>query len=453
MRGSNSFPLLPLGQAVTLSLITLLSVAPSGTFYASPAHAGDGEVVLATYEGVINPVAAEYFHDAIISAQFTGAHALVVKLDTPGGLDTSMRLIIKDMTASSLPVIVFVAPSGGRAASAGVFITMAAHVAAMAPGTNIGAAHPVAMGGGEMDVTMKEKVENDAVAYIKSIAEQRGRNVTWAEEAVRKSVSVTEQEALKLKIIDVIADDVPALLKQLHGRKVTLATGSMTLSTEHAAIREFPMGLRLELLKALSDPNIAYLLMTLGTIGILAELYNPGAILPGIVGAISLILAFYSLQSLPINYAGVLLLILGVIFFILEASVTSYGLLALGGIASMLFGSLMLIKSDAEFFQISWAVIIPVIITTAGVSLFLVAMGVRAMRRPPETGSEGMVGAIGVARTPLHPQGQVAIHGELWDAISDVPAEAGSYAKVLRVEGLTLYVTPTLQKKEASPCC
>ncbi|MCS6897302.1 MAG: ATP-dependent Clp protease proteolytic subunit, partial [Nitrospira sp.] len=239
-----------------------------------------GEVLVATYEGVINPVAAEYLHDALAAAQSTSAHAVILKLDTPGGLDTSMRLIVKDITGSPIPVIVFVAPSGGRAASAGVFITLAAHVAAMAPGTNIGAAHPVAIGGGEMDKTMKEKVENDAVAYIKSIAEQRGRNVSWAEEAVRKSVSVTEQEALKLKIIDLVADDIPALLKQVHGRTVTASGGSITLDTQGAVVREFPMGLRLELLKALSDPNIAYLLMTIGTIGILAELYNPGAILP-----------------------------------------------------------------------------------------------------------------------------------------------------------------------------
>ncbi|ALA56812.1 NfeD family protein [Nitrospira moscoviensis] len=407
------------------------------------------EIVLATYEGVINPVAAEYLHDALESAQAGGAKALIVKLDTPGGLDTSMRLIIKDITSASIPVVVFVAPSGGRAASAGVFLTLAAHVAAMAPGTNIGAAHPVAMGGGEMDTTMKEKVENDAVAYIKSIAEQRGRNVVWAEDAVRKSASVTEQEALKLKIIDLVAEDVPALLKQLQGRTVTLPAGPVTLTTKDATVREFPMGLRLELLKALSDPNIAYLLMTIGTIGILAELYNPGAILPGVVGAISLILAFYSLQSLPINYAGVLLLILGIVFFVLEATVTSYGLLALGGVASMIFGSLMLIKSDAEFFQISWAVIIPVVITSASVSLFLIGMGVRAMRRPPQTGSEGMIGAVGVAQTALSPRGKLSIHGELWDAVSDTPADRGALAKVLRVEGLTLYVTPVLNKKEA----
>jgi membrane-bound serine protease (ClpP class) len=326
---------------------------------------------------------------------------------------------------------------------------MAAHVAAMAPGTNIGAAHPVAMGGGEMDKTMKEKVENDSVAYIKSIAEQRGRNVAWAEDAVRKSVSVTEQEALKLKIIDAVADDVPALLKQLHGRKLVMPSGATSLMTEGAAIREFPMGVRLELLRALSDPNIAYLLMTIGTIGILAELYNPGAILPGIVGAISLVLAFYSLQSLPINYAGVLLLLLGIVFFVLEAMVTSYGLLAIGGVVSMAIGSIMLIKSDAEFFQISWTVIVPVILTAAAVTLFLVSMGLRAMRRPPQTGREGMVGSIGVATTRLSPDGKLVIQGELWDAVSDTPAEAGTPAKVLRVEGLKLHVTPVLQKKEA----
>jgi membrane-bound serine protease (ClpP class) len=447
MPGRNSGRILSLRHSLIFRVVTLWVASLSLAVTSQAARAA--EVVVATYDGVINPVAAEFLHDALASAQSSGAHAFVLRLDTPGGLDTSMRLIIKDMIASSVPIVVFVAPSGGRAASAGVFLTMAAHVAAMAPGTNIGAAHPVAMGGGEMDTTMKEKVENDAVAYIKSLAEQRGRNVAWAEDAVRKSLSATEQEALKLKVVDLIADDIPMLLHQLHGRTVTLPSGPMTFSTEHATIREVPMGLRLELLKAISDPNIAYLLMTIGTIGILAELYNPGAILPGVVGAISLILAFYSLQSLPINYAGVLLLLLGMIFFILEATVTSYGLLALGGVTSMIFGSLMLIKSDAEFFQLSWAVIIPVIITTASVSLLLVGMGVRAMRRPPETGSEGMIGAVGVAKTPLRPEGKLVIHGELWDAVSDAPAEPGTYAKVLRIDGLTLYVTPVLDNKEA----
>ncbi len=437
MRARSVHPLilLVLGPAATLCL--LLTVV----------DARAGEIVVASYEGVINPVAAEYLNDALALAQSSGAQALILKLDTPGGLDTSMRLIVKDITSSPLPVIVFVAPSGGRAASAGVFITMAAHVAAMAPGTNIGAAHPVALGGGEMDKTMKDKVENDSVAYIKSIAERRGRNVSWAEDAVRKSVSVTEQEALKLNIIDLVAENIPALLKQLNERKILLSDGTVTLATETTTLREFPMGTRLELLKALSDPNIAYLLMTIGTIGVLAELYNPGAILPGIVGAISLILAFYSLQSLPINYAGVLLLILGIIFFVLEATVTSYGLLAIGGVVSMILGSLMLIKSDAEFYQISWSVMIPVITATAAATLLIVGMGIRAIRSSPKTGVEGMIGAIGIAKTTLSPEGKLAIHGELWDAVSDSPVEPGRTAKVLRVEGLTLYVTPVTEKE------
>jgi membrane-bound serine protease (ClpP class) len=287
------------------------------------------------------------------------------------------------------------------------------------------------------------------VAYIKSIAEQRGRNVAWAEDAVRKSVSVTEREALKLKVIDLVADNMPALLKQLDGRTIPLPSGPTVLHTADADVREFPMGLRLELLKTLSDPNIAYLLMTIGTIGIMAELYNPGAILPGIVGAISLILAFYSLQSLPVNYAGVLLFLLGVVFFILEATVASYGLLAIGGVVAMLLGSMMLIKTDVEFLQISWSVILPVVALTAAVSLLMVGMGVRAMRRRPATGREEMVGLVGIVQTALTPHGQLAVHGELWEAISDRPLQPGDKAEVVRVEGLRLYVKPLSKQTEA----
>jgi membrane-bound serine protease (ClpP class) len=400
----------------------------------------------AGYDGDINPVSAEYQHDALISAQENGADALIIRLDTPGGLDTSMRLIIKDITGATIPVVVYVAPTSGRAASAGVFITMSAHVAAMAPGTSIGAAHPVAMGGGEMDKTVKEKVENDAVAYLKSIASQRGRNVAWAEDAVRKSVSVTEREALKLKIIDLIADDVPALLKQLDGRSVALLNGRTTLHTAEASVREFPLGPRLEFLKAISDPNIAYLLMTIGTIGLMAELYHPGAILPGIVGAISLILAFYAFQSVPVNYAGVLLFLLGIAFFILEATVTSYGLLAMGGVVSMILGSVMLIKTDAEFFRISWSVILPVVALAGGFSLLIVGFGVRTMRIKPATGREEMVGLVGTATTALAPSGQLAVRGELWEAFSEQPLAPGESAQVLRVEGLRLYVKPVTTK-------
>ena len=442
MRVPRSRPCLPLLAISTAVLLHALFAGP-------PPVRAESFVLLATYDGVINPVAAEYLHDALASAQESKAQALIIRLNTPGGLDTSMRLIIKDITGATVPVVVYVSPSSGRAASAGVFITMAAHVATMAPGTNIGAAHPVAMGGGEMDNTMKEKVENDSVAYIKSIAEQRGRNVAWAEDAVRKSVSVTEREALKLKVIDLVADDMPGLLKQLDGRTISLPSGPTVLHTANAAVREFPMGFRLELLKTLSDPNIAYLLMTIGTIGIMAELYNPGAILPGIVGAISLILAFYSLQSLPVNYAGVLLFLLGVVFFILEATVTSYGLLAIGGVVAMLLGSMMLIKTDVEFLQISWSVILPVVALTAAFSLFMVGMGVRAMRRRPATGREEMVGLVGIVQTALTPHGQLAVHGELWEAISDRPLQPGDKAEVVRVEGLRLYVKPLSKQTEA----
>jgi membrane-bound serine protease (ClpP class) len=413
-----------------------------------PAFSADPFVVVATYDGVINPVAAEYLHDALASAEAGGAQALVIALNTPGGLDTSMRLIIKDLTGATVPVVVYVSPSSGRAASAGVFITMAAHVAAMAPGTNIGAAHPVNMGGGEMDKTMQEKIENDSVAYIKSLAQQRGRNASWAEDAVRKSVSITEREAVKLNVVDLVAEDLPALLKQLNGRRVHLPSGPTVLKTDGASLREFPMGLRLEWLKAISDPNIAYLLMTIGTIGIIAELYSPGAILPGIVGAISLILAFYAFQSLPVNYAGMLLFLLGIVFFVLEASVTSYGLLAIGGVVAMLIGSLMLIKSDAEFFQISWAVILPVVTLASAFTLLVIGTGVNALRRPPVTGREEMVGLVGIARTALAPEGQLAVRGELWEAVSEQPVSAGDQVEVTAVDGLRLHVKPYLKKKE-----
>ena len=439
----------PRSRPRLLLLIISTAVLLNALFAGPLPVRADSFVLLAAYDGVINPVAAEYLHDALASAQERNAQALIISLNTPGGLDTSMRLIIKDITGATIPVVVYVSPSSGRAASAGVFITMAAHVATMAPGTNIGAAHPIAMGGGEMDKAMKEKVENDSVAYIKSIAEQRGRNVAWAEDAVRKSVSVTEREALKLKIVDLVAENIPALLKQMDGRTIPLPSGPTVLRTADAAVREFPMGLRLEFLKTLSDPNIAYLLMTIGTIGIMAELYNPGAILPGIVGAISLILAFYSLQSLPVNYAGVLLFLLGVIFFILAATVTSYGLLAIGGVIAMLLGSMMLIKTDVEFLQISWSVILPVVALTAAFSLFMVGMGVRAMRRRPATGREEMVGLVGIVQTALIPHGQLAVHGELWEAISERPLQPGDKAEVIRVDGLRLYVKPLSKQIEA----
>lgn len=430
-----AFPL----QSVLLLVTGLsLSLLNAYGFAATP----QSLVVVATYEGVINPVSAEYLHDAIMYAEKKKAHLLIFQLDTPGGLDTSMRIMVKDIIASQVPVVVYIAPSGARAASAGVFLILAAHIAAMAPGTNIGAAHPVAMGGGEMDKVMKEKIENDAVAYIRSLAERRGRNADWAEDAVRKSVSVSAQEALKLHVIDFVANNLDHLLHRLDGHTVNMDGRTLTLHTQNVNIEQFPMSWRLEALKALSDPNIAYVLMTIGMIGLIAELYNPGAILPGVVGAISLILAFYSLQSLPVNYAGVLLLILGLVFFILEATVTSFGLLAIGGLISLILGSLMLMREEFPFYQLSWTVILPVVIVAAGFTFLVATFGLKSFRSRTMTGKEGMIGLIGIAKTDLAPRGKVFVHGELWEAYSDEPIPAGMPVQVTGIEGLTLYVKP-----------
>ena len=406
-------------------------------------------VVTAAYEGVINPVAAEYLHEAIAHAEQERAQLLVFQLDTPGGLDTSMRLMIKDITGAQLPIVVYVAPSGGRAASAGVFLTLAAHVSAMAPGTNIGAAHPVAMGGGEMDEVMKEKVENDAVAYIRSIAERRGRNVEWAENAVKKSVSATATEAQELGVVDLIASDLNDLFQQLDGWELSLGEQTVTLRTQDARTQDFPMSWRLETMKAISDPNIAYVLMTIGTIGLIAELYSPGAILPGVVGAISLILAFYSLQSLPVNYAGALLFILGIVMLILEVTVTSYGLLAIGGVTAMILGSLFLFNEDFPYYQISWSVMLPVIALAVGFTFLVVNFGVRALRRQASTGSEGMIGRIGSAKTSLTPTGKIFFQGEIWDAVSSVPVTEGQPIQITQVEGLTVHVKPVEPQNES----
>jgi membrane-bound serine protease (ClpP class) len=411
-----------------------------GLLLSLPVFSSEKQVNVATYDGIINPVAAEFISAAIAEATRDRAEALVIKLDTPGGLDTSMRMIIKEINASEVPIVVYVAPPGGRAASAGVFITMDAHIAAMAPGTNIGAAHPVAMGGGEMDKEMKAKVENDAAAYIKSIAEKRGRNAKWAEEAVRKSVSVPEKEAVTLKIVDMVAEDVPSLLKQIDGREVVTGSGKHILRTKDATVKEVSMGMRLKILNALSDPNIAYILMLLGIYGLIFELSNPGAIFPGVVGAICLILAFYAFQTLPINYAGLLLLLLGLILFIAEIKVPSYGLLTIGGIISMILGSLMLMKTDAPFFRISWAVIIPSVATTALFFMFVVGMALRAQRGKPLTGAEGLVGMTVTAQTDIAPHGRVLLQGELWEAVSDEVIKEGENAVVKAVDGLRLVV-------------
>jgi membrane-bound serine protease (ClpP class) len=400
------------------------------------------EVLIITLNGVINPVAAEYIGKSVKKASEMNAEALIIELDTPGGLDTSMRSIVKDIIGSSVPVVVYVSPSGARAASAGVFITMAAHVAAMSPGTNIGAAHPVAVGE-KMDKVIAEKATNDAAAYIKSIAESRGRNVKWAEDAVRKSVSATETEALKNNIIDLIAKDISALLSKIDGKKITTAYGDKTLKTAGAKIIRHEMSFRHKILNLISDPNVAYILMMLGFYGLFFELTNPGAIFPGVIGGICLVLAFYSFQTLPVNYAGLLLIIIGLILFILEVKVTSYGMLTIGGIISIVLGSLMLFESPLPFLKLSLSVIIPAAIVTALFFVLTFRLAYKAYKRKPVTGVEGLIGLEGVAKTDITSDGgMVIVHGEFWSAYSDDVIQKEERVVVEDVKGLRVKVRP-----------
>jgi membrane-bound serine protease (ClpP class) len=406
---------------------------------ATPAAAAP--VASITLEGVVSPVMVRLIETAIDRAQASGASALVIQLDTPGGLERSMRVICQRLLNAPLPVIVYVAPTGARAASAGVFITMAAHVAAMAPATNIGAAHPVAVGGGTADKTSMTKIENDAAAFVRSIAAERGRNAEWAEKAVRQSVSITERDAVRLKVVDLLADSLPDLLAKVDGRTVRTVKGSMTLATRGATVIPIEVGFRDRFLNVITDPNVAYVLMMLGMLGLFFELSTPGVILPGVIGGISLILAFFAFQSLPINYAGLLLILFGVVLLVAEIKIVSHGVLAIGGIVAMALGSLMLYDVAELGFRISWWVIMPTVGATALLFLFVVAAGVRALLRRPQVGAPGLIGEVGVVREPLAPSGQVAIHGELWRAVAEGDeVDVGAPVRVVEVDGLTLKV-------------
>jgi len=394
-----------------------------------------------TVADVINPVSAEYITESLKAAVQNNAQALIIQLDTPGGLDKSMRLIIKDMLNSPVPIIVYVSPSGSRAASAGTFITLAAHVAAMAPGTNMGAAHPVAVGSGEMGKEMAEKITNDAAAYIKSIAERRGRNVEWAEKAVRESVSASETEALQLKLIDLVAVDLNDLLKQLHGRTVTTTSGERVLDTEGVSVQFIEMNFRQRLLAMLADPNVAYMLLMLGAAGIFFEISTPGVVLPGVIGSISLLLGLYALQLLPVNYAGLALIVLAIILFVAEIKVVSYGALTIGGIISMLLGSLMLFDAPPPLPQLSLWVAVPVTLVIAGFFIFLFAAALRTYSLAPYSGREGLQHKVGVAQTAIDGKGgKVFVAGELWDAYSEHPVGKGEEVEVIGLQGMTLHV-------------
>lgn len=437
------FPAAVTMRALLITLAALFSIMASEPAYSAP------RVDVAVVNGMIGPVSSQFIEEFMASAGSTGADLLVIQLDTPGGLLTATRELVKMLLGSQLPVAVYVAPSGSRAGSAGVFITLAAHIAAMAPGTNIGAAHPVSvgMGGGDDSTSvMNEKITNDTAAFIKTIANQRDRNVAWADSAVRYSVSITETEALQRGVIDLVAPSVEALVDSLDGRVVALsATDSVTLELAGAMIVTHEYNWRDKLLDRLSDPNIAYILFLAGLMGLYFELSNPGLIFPGVVGGISLILAFFAFQTLPINYAGVLLIIFAIILFIVEIKVPSFGLLTIGGVISMVLGSIMLYKGEFSptmpEISVSWDVLIPAVLFVVIFFLVVVGKAIQIHKKKATTGPQGIVGEEGEAITRLAPNGKVFIHGEIWKARSaGEKIKAKSQIRVTSVSRLILTV-------------
>jgi len=420
----------------TLAIVTTIEVG-----------AASSRIDVLEVKGTINPVLVDYIRRGIDQAEENNAIACIIQLDTPGGLDTAMRDIVKDIVDAQVPVVVYVSPSGGRAASAGVFITIAAHVAAMAPNTAIGAAHPVAVGTegeAEMSEAMEEKVVNDAAAYIRSIASAHGRNMEWAEKAVRESVSATEQEALELNVIDLVAPNLDALVSQLDGREVTMLDGSVvTLNTQGASINPVEMSTIEDFLYTIADPNIAYILLSLAMLGLMVEISNPGLIFPGVVGGICLLLAFYSLGMLPVNYAGVLLIVLAFGLFIGEVLTTTFGLFTAGGVTSLVLGSLILFKGGGPLFQVSPWLIATVTIIVGGLLAFIIHQVIRAHRRQAYTGREELIGKTAVVKVALEPEGTVFLKGERWTAVSETGfrVEPEETVIITRVDGLKLYVT------------
>ena len=431
-----------------LLLLGLLAIAATavGTQAAGP------RVDVLHVKGTINPVLANYIMRGIDQAEEDNAIACIIQLDTPGGLDTSMRDIVKSIVSAEVPVVVYVSPSGARAASAGVFVTMAAHVAAMAPNTAIGAAHPVAIGTegeAQMSEEMAEKVVNDAAAYIRSIAEAQGRNMEWGEKAVRESVSATEQEALELNVIDTVAPDLDSLIAQLDGWQVTMLDGSVvTLHTEGAEINHIEMRATESLLYTISNPNIAVVLLSLAMLGITVEIFNPGLIFPGVFGGISAFLAAYSLGFLPINYAGIALIALAAGLLIAEVYTPGFGLLAGGGITAFVFGALILFSGRPTLFQPDPWVIPTIVGVSSCIVTFIIYHAIRAHRRQPTTGREELTGKKAVVKAALEPEGTVLHQGELWTAVLDKgQAEPGEEVIITRFDGLKLYVTKKQKRR------
>ncbi len=404
-----------------------------------PGMTEGSEVYIIEVADAISPGTSEFINSGIDKAEQSEAACVIIELDTPGGLAESMRQIVQRILNSKIPVVVYVSPRGARAASAGVMITMAADIAAMAPGTNIGAAHPVGAGGKDIEGKMNEKVINDMVAHAKSVAESRGRNVQWVEDAIRDSVSVTETEALKENIIDLIAKDTDDLIAQMNGRSVK-DKGVLKLDDVNKVV--FEETLRTKILRTISNPNIAYILMMIGLAGLYFELSHPGAIFPGVIGGICLILAFFALQTLPVNYAGILLIVLAIIFFIMEMKITSYGLLSIAGVVSLLLGSLMLFESTGPYMKLSWSVLLPTLMVVSGFFVLVAGLVFRAQRSKPSTGSRGLIGEIGIVKQTLAPEGKVFVHGELWNATAKEQIDEGIKVRVVNVDRLILEVEP-----------
>lgn len=408
--------------------------------FLSPLIISAQSVVSIKVDATINPATAEFIHRTLLKAQEQKAECFIIHLNTPGGLLLSTRKIVGDIMESSVPVIVYISPSGADAGSAGVFVTLSANIAAMAPGTNIGAAHPVTQG--EIDSIMYGKITNDAAAFIRTIAKRRNRNIEWADNAVRRSFSYSETEALKDSVIDLIAKNDAELLQMIDNKKVELSSGTVTLHTSNAKMETYRMSFIEKLLNIISDPNIAYILLMLGFYGIMFELYSPGTILPGIIGVISLILAFYSLQTLPVNYAGMALIGFALLLFILEIKIASHGVLAIGGVISLILGSMMLMRTGSgEVGRISWTVIIAAAVITTSFFLFVIGMGIRAQRLKPVTGQAALIDEVGFANETLDPKGMVLIHGELWQSESLSGAiSKGEKVRVKEMQGFKLFV-------------
>jgi membrane-bound serine protease (ClpP class) len=430
--------------ALGLALLVNFARDPARTVSAA-VPAAVTSVVLIDIDGPINPATADFIDESIAHASAERARALVIQLDTPGGLLTSAQAIVKALLNSPVPVIVYVAPPGAGAVSAGTFVAMAANIAAMAPATTIGAAHPIELGGGDVAGTLGLKIENFTASFAKTIAHQRGRNEAWIEDAVRKSASISEREALAMHVIDVVAPDLANLLVQVTGRRVTLADGrTVTLNLAGAPIDRLDMRLGESVLNRLADPNIMYLLMIAGMLGLYFEFAHPGVYLPGVVGSICLLLALASFQVIPINLAGLMLMLLGAAMLGAEMFVTSYGVLGVGGIIAFVLGSLFLIDTSATNLVVDRAIIAGATAALAAIVLSIGYLVVRGRRERATTGREGLIGQIGQVHDPIAPgkPGRIFIHGEYWRAVSDTPLAAGMRARVSAVNGLEVVVRP-----------